>query len=109
MSLPPPPLPATLHYAPPETIDRVDGIVSLDPAHAVRFFWMGLASCGNVVGSMLALRWARYLSISPVLLFTYFLRFCLVVVVYLTSFLEGKFIHLSADAAAPRFVLPPCS
>ncbi|CAM9325411.1 unnamed protein product [Scytosiphon promiscuus] len=34
---------------------RFDGIVSLDPAHAVRFFWMGLASCGNVVGSMLAL------------------------------------------------------
>lgn len=30
--------------------------MALDPVHAVRFLWMGLASCGNVVGSMLALR-----------------------------------------------------
>ncbi|CAM9605578.1 unnamed protein product, partial [Ectocarpus sp. 4 AP-2014] len=35
---------------------RVDGAVSLDPAHAVRFLWIGLASCGNMVGAMLALR-----------------------------------------------------
>ncbi|CAM9281774.1 unnamed protein product [Ectocarpus sp. 6 AP-2014] len=35
---------------------RVDGAVSLDPAHAIRFFWMGFASCGNVVGCILALR-----------------------------------------------------
>ncbi len=36
--------------------DRVDGKVTLDPVHAVRFLWMGLASCGNVVGAILALQ-----------------------------------------------------
>lgn len=34
----------------------MDGKVALDPAHAVRILWMGFASCGNVVGAVLALR-----------------------------------------------------
>lgn len=36
--------------------NRVDGTVRLDPAHAVQFLWIGIASCGNVLGALLALR-----------------------------------------------------